>query len=452
MAIHYPTLMFFSSMVSFLIVLLFVCFIFFTKSYKFNIIVFTIGRAVIVIGIMGIALRGSIPDFLSLTISNLLIQIGTVATILGVLSYNNIVHKKMIWAFTVVVLISTFFYILFIDSYSLRSFVIYMSLSSLTLIGSVFLFLRRESYKFPVFISVLMLIYAIGRFVFAIKHLDLPDDFNPMQSTTTSQLFVPFFSILSMAISVGFLLLLREVDIRLIENNISELKKLNTNKDELLRVIAHDLRAPFNSILGFSELLVEITQKDPIEEIQKFASKINLSAQRAYESTNNLLEWVLANTDTINPKIKKQQLRDFIEKTTLEFTNILKEKKIKLICEVAENLEGHFDGNILGSVLRNLLSNAIKFSPENKSITIKSRIINNRLEFVVIDQGIGIEKEKLKTFFSSNIKTSSLGTKGESGSGLGLSICKELIHKHSGDIQVESEINHGSTFSFSVPQ
>lgn len=452
MAFHYSTLMFFSSMVSFLIVILFICFILFTKSFKFNIIVFTLGRGIIVIGIIGIVLRGTIPDLLSLTVSNILIQIGTAATILGILSYNNIVHKKMVWLLSAIVITASLFYILSIDSYSHRSFVIYISTGLLTLIGGVTLFLRRETYKFPIFISVMMLIYAIGRLVFAFKHLDLPDNFNPMQSSTVSQLFVPFFSILSMAISVGFLLLLREVDVRIIEKNLLELEKHNTNKDELLRMIAHDLRSPFNTILGFSEILVESSKKDSLEEIQKFAFQINRSAQHAYESTNNLLEWVLANTNHIKPNITKQLIDDFIKKTTLEFSNITKEKKIKIIYEVSENLEANFDINILGSILRNLLGNAIKFSPENKSIIIKAGIVNNRLEFIVIDQGIGIEKDKLKTFFSTKIKSSTPGTKGERGSGLGLSICYELIQKHSGEIHVESDINKGSAFSFSVPQ
>lgn len=452
MAFHYSSLMFFSSMVSFLIVILFICFILFTKSFKFNIIVFTIGRGIIVIGIIGIALRGSIPDFFSLTVSNILIQIGTAATVLGILSYNNIVHKKMVWLLSAIVIIASLFYILGIDSYSHRSFVIYMSMGVLTLIGAVSLFLRRKSYKFPIFISVMMLIYAIGRLLFAFKHLYLPDNFNPMQSTTVSQLFVPFFSILSMAISVGFLLLLREVDIRIIEKNLLELEKHNTNKDELLRMIAHDLRSPFNTILGFSEILAESSKKDSLEEIQKFAFQINRSAQLAYESTNNLLEWVLANTDNMKPNITKQLINDFIKKTTLEFSNITKEKNIEIIYEVSENLEASFDINILGSILRNLLGNAIKFSPENKSIIIKTGIVNNRLEFIVIDQGIGIEKDKLKTFFSTHIKSSTPGTKGERGSGLGLSICYELIQKHSGEIHVESAVNKGSAFSFSVPQ
>jgi len=322
----------------------------------------------------------------------------------------------------------------------------------MTIIGGVNLFLNRESFKFPVFISFVMILYGLARIVFAIQHLGLPDNFDPTNDNTTSQLFVPFFSSLSLAISVGFLLLLREVDVRLIHENNTELKRLNVNKDKLIRIIAHDLRAPFNSILGYSELLVESTNEDPIEEIRKFASKINSEAQKAFESTNVLLEWVLANTKDIKPNIKKQLINNFINEIITEFSAKLIEKNIILNKELPENLSGSFDENILGSIFRNLLSNAIKFSPENKSITIKIESSNNCLEFTVADQGIGIEKNQLKSIFSTDPKPSSPGTKGEQGSGLGLSICQELITKHSGKIWVESTVNKGSSFSFSIPQ
>ncbi len=449
----YSSLMFFSSLISFLIVLLYLCFILFTKNYNLNIILFTFGRGIIAFGIIGIALRDRIPDFLSLTFSNVLILFGTGATILGILSYNKtILKKEMVWGLLLIITISSLLYVLFIDSYAHRSFIIYLSMGLMVLIGGVSLFLSRESFKFPIFISAVMLLFAAGRIVFAIQHLGLPDNFDPMNNDTISQLFVPYFAILSLIISVGFLLLLREVDMRIIQNNNLELKRLNINKDKLLKVIAHDLRTPFNSILGYSELLVESSKKDSIEEIQKFASQINLAAKKAYNSTNDLLDWVLANTSNIKPNITKHLINNFINEITFEFSEKMAEKKIVLIKEIPENLSGSFDRSMVGSIVRNLLNNAIKFSPENKRIIIKVMISNKQLEFAIIDQGIGIEKHKLETIFSTDPKISSPGTKGEQGSGLGLSICKELIQNHSGEIWANSMVGKGSTFSFSIPQ
>jgi len=251
---------------------------------------------------------------------------------------------------------------------------------------------------------------------------------------------------------VGFLLLLREVDVRIIQNNNLELKRLNLNKDRIIRIIAHDLRAPFNSILGYSELLIESSKKDTIEDIQKFASKINLSAQKAFESANTILEWAIANSKEIKPTIKKHLINDFVNETALEFSIRRKEKNILFNTEIPENLSGSFDENMLSSILRNLLSNAIKFSPENKCVTIKVGMLNNYLEFAITDQGTGIEEDQIRSLSSVDPKTSSPGTKGEKGSGLGLSICQELIDKHSGKLRVESEVNKGSTFTFSIPQ
>ncbi len=453
MDFHYPTLMFFSSLVSFLIVILYIFFILFTKTYKLNIILFTIGRGLIVLGVIGVALRGNIPDFISLTLSNIIILCGTGVTILGILSYNKkTISKQITFVIASIIVITSVLYIIFVDSYSHRSVTIYFSISIMTLMGGVILYLNRESFRFPIFISIVLFLYGFGRIVFAIQHLGLPDHFNPVDNVTTSQLFVPLFSILSLAISVGFLLLLREVDVRIIHENNIELKRLNVNKDKLIKIIAHDLRAPFNSILGFSELLVESTKEDPIENIRNFASKINLSAQKAFESTNTLLEWVLANTKDIKPNIKSHSIIHFVNEICLEFSIRIKEKKIVFNKEIPETLKGNFDENMLGSILRNLLSNAVKFSPENKVITITVEETINGLTFSIKDQGIGIENHQLKSIFSTDPKPSSPGTKGEHGSGLGLSICKELIEKHSGKIWVESIVNKGSTFSFSIPQ
>jgi signal transduction histidine kinase len=453
MAFHYSSLMFFSSLVSFLIVLLYLCFILFTKNYKLNIVLFTIGRGLIAFGIIGIALRGNIPDLISLTVSNVFILTGTGVTILGILSYNKPKpRKEMVLILSLIIIISTIFYVLFLNSYSHRSFIIYLSMSLMVLIGSISLFLSRESFKFSVFISVVLFLFAAGRIVFAFQHHGLPDDFNPMNDDTISQLFVPFFSILSLAISVGFLFLLKEVDDRIIQNNVIELKRLNVNKDKLFKMIAHDLRTPFNSILGYSELLVDSSKKDSIEKIQKFASQINLAAKKAYDSTNDLLDWVLANTGNIKPNITEHLINDFINEITFEFSGKIAEKNIDLVKEIPENLSGSFDRSMVGSILRNLLNNAIKFSPENKRIIIKVMISNKQLEFVIVDQGIGIEKRKLENIFSTDPKISSPGTKGERGSGLGLSICKELIQNHSGEIWANSIVRKGSTFSFSIPQ
>jgi two-component system, sensor histidine kinase and response regulator len=451
MAFHYPSLMFFSSLVSFLIVILYLCFILFTKNYKLNIVLFTIGRGLIAFGIIGIAFRDNLPDFISLILSNILILSGTGATILGILSYNKPVAKKMVWILAAIVIGSSLLYMMSISSYSHRSFIIYISMSLMVLIGSAALFWGRESFKFPIFISIVMLLFGIGRIAFAIQHLGLPDDFNPMIAETFSQLFVPIFSILSLAISVGFLLLLREVDVRIIQNKNEELKRLNINKDKLFKMIAHDLRAPFNNILGFSEILLESTEKDSIKEIQNFAQKINHSAQIAFDSTNGLLEWVMTNTINIEPDIKRHHIKNFIHGISIEFSNRIKEKNLVLDIETAESLEGSFDKNMVGSILRNLLSNAIKFSPENKRLKIKAENINNYLEFKVIDQGTGIAKDHFKTIFSADPKTSSPGTKGESGSGLGLSICKDFVKKHDGEIWVESELGKGCCFTFTIP-
>ncbi len=451
MVFHYPSLMFFSSLVSFLIVILYLCFILFTKNYKLNIILFTIGRGLIAFGIIGIALRDYLPDSISLILSNILILSGTGISILGILSYKKAVAKKMIWVLSAIVIGSSILYMINIGSYSHRSFIIYISMSLMVLIGSVALFSGRESYKFPVFVSIVMLLMGIGRIVFAIQHLGLANDFNPMNADTMSQLFVPVFSILSLAISVGFLLLLREVDVRIIQNNNEELKKLNTNKDKLFKMIAHDLRTPFNNILGYSEILLESTTNDSIEEIQNFALRINRAAQVAYESTNGLLEWVMTNTVNIEPDIKKHNINNFLREITIEFSNRIKEKSLVLDIEVPENLEGYFDKNMVSSILRNLLSNAIKFSPENKQLKIKIENTNNYLNFSVIDQGIGIAEDRLEIIFSADPKTSSPGTKGEKGSGLGLSICKDFVEKQHGKIWVKSELGKGCTFSFSIP-
>lgn len=232
----------------------------------------------------------------------------------------------------------------------------------------------------------------------------------------------------------------------------SELEKLNRTKDKFFSIIAHDLKNPFHAIIGFSELL----RKDfhEMDDQQKIGlmELINISSESAYSLLENLLQWARTQTDKIKFKPENMDIHDVI-KSNINFHKVSAEKKqIKLTSNLQSSLYVFADKNMINTVVRNLISNAIKFTKNKGEIKVQIVETTQNVEIQIIDNGMGINKENLEKLFRIDTYYSTQGTSGESGTGLGLIICKEFIEKNGGKIKVESEINKGSTFSFTLPK
>ena len=230
-----------------------------------------------------------------------------------------------------------------------------------------------------------------------------------------------------------------------------QLTEANATKDKFFSIIAHDLRNPFNSILGFSELLLKNIDKFDNEKIVRFVNTINSTGKSTYKLLENLLEWSRSQTGKIEFKPEDFILENLLIEVVDLSNNAAASKNITLSYEITDSLIAFADRNMINTVLRNLISNAIKFTNRNGSITITAKKHNNRIETSVKDSGVGMSKTAINSLFKISEKAGTLGTENEQGTGLGLILCQEFITKHQENIWVESEVGKGSEFKFTLP-
>ncbi len=230
----------------------------------------------------------------------------------------------------------------------------------------------------------------------------------------------------------------------------AKLKESNDSKDKFFSLMAHDLKSPFSSLLGFSSMLKENLNLMSSEEVKNSISLLNKSVKRIYNLVENLLEWsrLQINRIEFNPltlDLKKLANRaiNFLEVNALN-------KRVTISNKISDDTFVYCDENMIVSVFQNLISNAIKFTDQGGNVIIETRELEDCFEISVSDDGIGIEQNNLEKLFKIDFHHSTLGTGDEKGTGLGLILCKELIEKNSGHIRVESEIGKGSTFIFSL--
>jgi signal transduction histidine kinase len=227
------------------------------------------------------------------------------------------------------------------------------------------------------------------------------------------------------------------------------LKIINATKDKFFSIIAHDLRNPFNALHSLTQHLFNNYSTFDNNEIKQSIELIHNSSDDLLELLDNLLQWSRSQRDIIQFKPQKINLTDFTEK----ICNLLKvyadRKEINLINEI-ENSIIIADYDMLATVFRNLISNAIKFSYKNSFIRIICEDFKSYYEISIMDNGVGISLENIEKLFRVDVHHSTPGTSSEQGSGLGLILCREFVEKHKGKIWVESEINKGSTFKFTI--
>lgn len=240
--------------------------------------------------------------------------------------------------------------------------------------------------------------------------------------------------------------------IQLLAASEEKLKKANAEKDKFFSVVAHDLRSPFHGLLGISQILYENLEILSEVEIKDLIKEMFNSTKSMNNLLENLLEWSRIKRGVTNYNFLKLNLFEVAKEIVFLFTNNSEQKKIKLINSIPNNYDVYADMHLLSSVLRNLVSNAIKFTNIGGIIEIKAEPNNKPDEIIVsvIDNGIGCNENELKNLFKIDKKVSKKGTLDESGSGLGLILCKEYVEKLGGKIWVESEPKKGSTFNFTM--
>ena len=230
-----------------------------------------------------------------------------------------------------------------------------------------------------------------------------------------------------------------------------KLLQLNADKDVFISILSHDLKSPFNNLLGLSKLLIEDIRKLDIDEIESLAKHINKTARTTYNLLEDLLKWARMQQGNIPFNPQNLSFGD-ICKSILEILNPnAKTKNITINYSGKDGINIFADVDMLKSVLRNLVSNAIKFTNTGGTISIKAEQTDLNVTISVLDNGIGITPDVLNKLFDLSQVITTKGTAKETGTGLGLLLCKEFVEKHGGKIWVESQVGKGSEFKFSLP-
>jgi PAS domain S-box-containing protein len=229
-----------------------------------------------------------------------------------------------------------------------------------------------------------------------------------------------------------------------------QLKESIAAKDKLFSIIAHDLRSPFNSILGFFQLLTD--QYDDFSEDEKktFLFEIRRSSETTFKLLEDLLTWSRTQTGGIKVNMTKVDLAEIARQQVETLKNVAASKKINLSSNIIPGTFAYADIDMVKTILLNLTSNAIKFTRYEGNITISAKININEIQIEVADNGVGIPTSDLDNIFRLDKSLSTLGTSKEKGTGLGLQICKEFTEKNGGKIWAESELGKGSKFIFTL--
>jgi len=230
-----------------------------------------------------------------------------------------------------------------------------------------------------------------------------------------------------------------------------ELDTLNKQKDKFFSIIAHDLRSPFNALLGFSSILESRGPELPADQVSDYGRLVHQAAQQSFALLEDLLDWSRLQMGRMEFDPQPLDVGKSVEAGLFLFEPNAAAKDIKLSADHPRGLMAFADAQMVQTILRNLINNAIKFTPEKGAIAVTARRSGDGIEVAVTDNGVGMTAEKIERLFQLDEKTSTMGTGGESGTGLGLHLCKELVEKNGGKITIESTVGKGSTFKFTLP-
>ncbi|MBW2938687.1 HAMP domain-containing histidine kinase [Aureisphaera sp. CAU 1614] len=242
--------------------------------------------------------------------------------------------------------------------------------------------------------------------------------------------------------------LLEERQIKINQQN-KELIQLNKTKDKFFSIIGHDIKQPLNAIEGLLHLLEDSEIQDP--DLKEILVNLNQATGNTVDLLNNLLRWALSQTGEINFNPTNLNLTQLINESLriLKFQADLKQIIIK--DSLVENIIFYCDGDMIQTVVRNLVSNAIKYSNEGGIVEVILLKEKTELVLKIKDYGVGMSQKQVDSLFKLDNLTSTLGTKGEMGTGLGLQLAKDFVKKHQGIIIVESSIGNGTTFIVKFP-
>lgn len=231
----------------------------------------------------------------------------------------------------------------------------------------------------------------------------------------------------------------------MLRENAAKLAQSNVTKDRLFSIISHDLRSPFTSFIGLSELMAQDDMVDTMDEMRKYASQLHTLALSTYDLLDNLLQWSRLQRNELKINLRVQSLHQTAEIVSKAMNPLANQHAVRLTNEVPEDLTCAFDAAMMEIVLRNLVANAIKFTPSGGKVTLNAALLRDDLvEISVSDTGIGMPPQMVNSLFELRPENGRPGLRGERSSGLGMMLCKEFIEQHHGAISVSS-VEHKGT-------
>lgn len=245
-----------------------------------------------------------------------------------------------------------------------------------------------------------------------------------------------------------------------LEKQSRQLEKINAEKDKFFSIVAHDLKGPFQPLLGYSELLLLAPDMLTPSKIQQIGQQINQTANNIYDLLENLLRWSSMQMGRMEHQPIVIDLPKLIDENFRLLSENALKKQITLRNYVSAELLVYADQNMLNTVIRNLISNALKFTSRGGNITITASnpfsFVENEegqpyLQLSIADNGVGMSSEHVQSLFQLHSHISTLGTASEQGTGLGLIICQEMVEMNKGQIWIDSQLGVGTTVHFTVP-
>lgn len=229
-----------------------------------------------------------------------------------------------------------------------------------------------------------------------------------------------------------------------------KLERINRERDRFFAMISHDLRSPFNNILGFTKILSQRADSLKPGQIVEFSKDILSGAMRVYQLLDELLQWSKQRLGGVSCDLQQHNAVDLIDATLPLVEDAAQLKSLQIKRDIGADVHVIADAILAKTVIRNLLSNAIKYSDKGSCITVQAAKVGGMVELAVADTGAGISEELAAQLFDGCVE-SIAGTEGESGSGLGLSLCQGFAQMQQGSMRYDTGYTEGSRFIFSLP-
>lgn len=236
-----------------------------------------------------------------------------------------------------------------------------------------------------------------------------------------------------------------------IKDNEEKLRRLNADKNLFISILSHDLKGPFQNLMGLSEILMQDLRTMDTDEVENIISLLESTSKKAYKLFEDLLKWAHSQQGRIPFKPVQSGLKDIFDDVAGLLKTAAERKNIIMKYEAPSGISIYADRDMVHTVLRNLLSNAIKFTGDGGEVRVRAERTDKGTAVSVIDNGVGIKPDDMEKLFDIASIYTTEGTAEEKGTGLGLLLCKEFIEKHGGTIEVESTAGEGSEFRFFLP-